>query len=46
MMNSCKTKKKFEYFVEIMGTQHYRHVSKNGVYRIIAQQKVIISLEK
>ena len=31
MMNSCKTKKKFEEVVKMMETQHYRHVRENGI---------------
>ena len=31
IMNSCKKKKQFEDFVNMMKTQHYKHVSKNSV---------------
>ena len=31
MMNSCKTKKQFEDVIKIMETQHFKHVSENGV---------------
>ena len=31
MMNSCKKKKQFEEVVKMMETQHYKHVSENGV---------------
>ena len=31
MIKSCKTKKKFEEVVNMMETQHYRHVTENGI---------------
>ena len=31
MMNSCKTKKQFEDLIKNMETQHFKHVSENGI---------------
>ena len=31
MMNSCKTKRQFEDVIKLMETQHFKHVSENGV---------------